>query len=74
MSKFKVQEDGEWVRPKMRGYKIACCDCGLVHKVNFKITKIGIMLQVFRDNRSTGQVRRHMKNLKEVSKEVFDNA
>lgn len=31
--------DGEWVRPKRRGYKMKCCDCGLVHRFNFRIVK-----------------------------------
>ena len=25
-----------WVHPKMRGYLMACCDCGLVHEMQFK--------------------------------------
>lgn len=35
-------EDG-WTReviPVMNGYKMACCDCGLVHDINFVATKI----------------------------------
>jgi len=35
MPKFKQINDGEWVWPKMRGYKMKCCDCGLVHVVDF---------------------------------------
>jgi len=27
----------EWVFPKMRKYKMACCDCGLVHTMDFKV-------------------------------------
>jgi len=60
--KYDEPEEGEWINPQKRGYKIACCDCGLVHKVNFKHVKWGrgrkIMIQVFRDNRATGQMRR----------------
>lgn len=29
-----------WVVPKMKDYKMACCDCGLVHNLDFKIGKI----------------------------------
>lgn len=57
MSYPKVQ-DGEWVQPILKGYKMACCDCGLVHKINFR-TKYGkIQFQAFRDKRATGQKRR----------------
>lgn len=25
----------DWVQPVMRGYKMACCDCGAVHDMEF---------------------------------------
>ncbi len=38
MSKsFPVKQDGEWIRPKMSGYRMQCCDCGLVHKLDFVV-------------------------------------
>ena len=39
-----VTEDGwsEWQFPIHKGYLMQCCDCGLVHEVNFKVVeKIG---------------------------------
>ena len=32
-------EDGfcDWQMPLMKGYKMACCDCGLIHTMEFKI-------------------------------------
>lgn len=37
-----ANEDGwsKWIKPVMKGYKLACCDCGLVHKVDFAVVKI----------------------------------
>lgn len=37
----KAQADGwsRWVSPVMRGYKMACCDCGLVHDMEFRALK-----------------------------------
>lgn len=37
--KIKAQDDGwsEWELPVMEGYRIGCCDCGLVHDMDFKI-------------------------------------
>lgn len=26
-----------WVQPVMDGYKMACCDCGLVHDISFRV-------------------------------------
>ena len=33
-----AQQDGwsRWISPRMNDYKLACCDCGLVHEVKFK--------------------------------------
>jgi len=59
--KFNKPVSGEWVQPVREGYKLACCDCGLVHKVDFRIFHKKIQFRVVRDNRSTGQMRRHMK-------------
>ena len=35
--KFKIMSNGEWVQPRMKGYLFKCCDCGLVHRMNFSI-------------------------------------
>lgn len=34
---MKKIKDGDWVRPEMSGFKLKCCDCGLVHNVDFAI-------------------------------------
>ena len=67
MAKYLVEEardDGwsRWVTPVQQGYKLCCCDCGLVHTVDFRVTDDGFAeFRVRRNNRSTAQVRRHMK-------------
>lgn len=50
--------EGEWIQPRVRGYKVGCCDCGLVHRINFRIKNGKIQLQAFRDNRATAGHRR----------------
>lgn len=66
--KYPRPKAGEWVRPVRRGYKMACCDCGLVHVLNFKLIPWGrgkkILLQAFRDNKATGSMRGWMKRKK----------
>lgn len=64
MPKYPEAEEGEWITPQRRNWKLACCDCGLVHTLNFRLVKTlnggnTIQFQVFRDNRATGQIRRH---------------
>lgn len=49
---------GEWVQPVRRGYKMACCDCGLVHTMDFRVVKGRAQFRVFRNNRSTAMMRR----------------
>jgi hypothetical protein len=59
--------DGRWsrqVQPVMRDvqpYKMSCCDCGLVHDIEFWIEDDHVQMRVARNNRATGQVRRHMR-------------
>ena len=54
--------NGEWITVAKRGYKEQCCDCGLVHKLNFKILESGeISIQTTRDERATAAVRRGFK-------------
>lgn len=52
---------GEWVQPIRKGYRLACCDCSLVHTMDFRIHKGRIQFRVFRDNRKTAAMRRKKK-------------
>lgn len=70
----------DWQRPMMRGYRLGCCDCGLVHDIDFRVVKVvnrhcngikegevlssrdyQVEFRVRRNERSTGQVRRHKR-------------
>ena len=56
---YQIRKDGEWFDVSEEGgYLLQCCDCGLVHRVNFKLKEGKLWMQAFRDNRRTGQVRR----------------
>jgi hypothetical protein len=39
-------------------YKMACCDCNLVHRLRFTVRGKTLIIQGWRDNRSTAQLRR----------------
>lgn len=62
MAKFKKVEAGDWQQPIKAGYKMACCDCGLVHTMDFRIYNGKIQFRAYRNNRSTAQLRRYNKN------------
>jgi len=57
MAKFKQVGPGEWQQPVRKGYKMACCDCGLVHNIDFRIVNRHIQLRAFRNERSTAAMR-----------------
>ncbi|KKL27371.1 hypothetical protein LCGC14_2385820 [marine sediment metagenome] len=57
---FETLEDGEWTDVMgLDGNRFKCCDCSLVHVMDFNITSEGIQFRLTRDKRSTGQFRRH---------------
>ncbi len=59
--RYKQTIDGDWVRPIRKGYRVACCDCGLVHVINIRVRKNLVEYQVFRDNRATARRRQRLK-------------
>jgi len=61
--RYEKPKSGEWVQPIRRGYKMMCCDCGLVHKMNFRIKNKRIQFCAVRDNRATSATRRKWKEI-----------
>lgn len=64
--KYDDVKPGEWIRPIRKGYKMRCCDCGLVHRLDFKVrrTPAGrsvIMFRAYRDERATAAIRAHAR-------------
>ena len=75
----KIGADGwsEWMRPIDGEFREVCCDCGLAHDLQFRIGgqfRIeGGRVPEFRarrNERSMGQVRRHMK--KRIDRKFFE--
>lgn len=59
MAKYKKEEANVWIQPIMTGYKMACCDCGLVHKLDFKIEENRVEFKIDRDYRATSAMRKN---------------
>ena len=59
---YRTVTDGEWIEPASK-FKLQCCDCGLVHNAEYRITQNAskIRIKFIRNRRSTAAVRRHMK-------------
>jgi hypothetical protein len=65
--KYPKVQAGEWVSPVRKGYRMACCDCGLVHKMDFALIawRNGgkkIIFRAYRDERATAAIRRRDKS------------
>ncbi len=56
--KFEIVNDGQWHRPVMKNHKLACCDCGLVHTMNYRIVGNKIEFKAERDEKLTRSLRR----------------
>jgi hypothetical protein len=59
-----VGEDGwtRWIWPIHDGYRFRCCDCELVHVMQFRVDEAGdIGFRIQRDNRATAASRRRKK-------------
>lgn len=67
--KYPRVQDGEPVRvnPPGRLYKIACCDCALVHRVKFQTRGREIIMRAWRDNRATAALRREDRRRKRTA-------
>ena len=52
--RYKVATNGEWIQPRRKSYYMQCCDCGLTHRLNFRLLSRGrgrgykIQFQAFR--------------------------
>lgn len=56
--------DGEWVELPGGLMNVACCDCGLVHLMQFEKTGRGVRFRAWRDLHSTRQQRRRKRYVK----------
>lgn len=56
----------EWEEPIQRGYKLECCDCGLVHTMDFKVVvkngKFHLTFRARRNERETKLARKRKKS------------
>jgi hypothetical protein len=62
--RYRQRYDGEWFPVRRRGWRMACCDCGLCHVVNFRVRNGELQMQVFTDRRATARRRRRLNPAK----------
>ena len=59
MASYERPSSGEWFEPRLRGYRLMCCDCGLVHRVDFRIYRGQIQMRAVRHPGATAVARRN---------------
>ena len=54
--------EGEWIYlPRRTRWKLACCDCNLVHDVERRIEGGRLYVRLYRDEKETASLRKAMK-------------
>jgi hypothetical protein len=49
---YDVISYGEWTRPRMANFREQCCDCGLIHRLDFRIVDGKVEFRTRRDDRA----------------------
>lgn len=60
-TKYYQVTEREWIRIPRRGHIDQCCDCGLTHRLNYRIVNGALEMQTFLDKRATAATRRKKK-------------
>lgn len=58
---YEVISYGEWTRPRMKNFREQCCDCSLIHRLDFRIVDDRVEFRTRRDDRATAAARRPFK-------------
>ncbi len=56
--KYPKVRDNRWIQPIAKGYHMACCDCGLVHRMDFRIVGPRKPTVQFRVERAVGETKK----------------
>ena len=69
MKRFIVEKElsngwSRWVQPVKRNYLMACCDCGLVHRMSFRVVSGRAQFKAQRAPRLTAARRMKSKEAK----------
>lgn len=63
--RYHQLQDGEWMRPTRKGFRDACCGCGMVHLMEFRIVDGTIEFRATVDKRASAAMRKRMQKGRE---------
>ena len=59
--KWPYITSGQWIQvADKHDFGFACCDCGLVHRIEFRVVDGEIQMKTRRDNHATANTRRRL--------------
>ena len=61
--KYERTTSGDTILAARPQWRVACCDCGLVHDFKFRVSGRKIFVTVHRNNRATAAKRRRKQKL-----------
>lgn len=50
--------DGKWMTPTRKNFYRSCCDCGLVHREEYRVRNGKVQYRVWRDRAETRKERK----------------
>lgn len=57
--------DGDWIVPTpQEGFRWGCCDCGLMHSVDFRVVDGQVEMRVYRDASGTAALRQKLQRFR----------
>lgn len=59
--RYQKLRAGQWTQPIKRRYKQVCCDCCLVHWIDFRIVRGRVQYRAYRANGLTAALRKREK-------------
>lgn len=57
---MQKRASGEWIKPDPKQFQLGCCDCGLVHRIDFRIVNGQVQFRAYRDSFATQGLRKDM--------------
>lgn len=55
---YPLLPEKAWLKPSHRRFKLACCDCGLIHNLSFRVRDGHVEMKIERNERATSAMRR----------------
>jgi hypothetical protein len=72
VSDYQTAMDGEWFPVPRRGERVACCDCGLVHRIKISKRNGKLGIRYWRLPLATGGIR-SAKHFREKLRNWYGN-